>query len=278
LVQATDGDFYGTTNQGGAHNGGTVFRVTAAGTLTTIYTFCARTGCLDGFYPATGLIQATDGNFYGTTTSGGHAACDVGYTCGTIFKITPAGILTTLHAFDRIDGRGPSILIQATDGNFYGETASGGDGKACFMGCGTVFRITSAGTLTTLYNFDLTDGVGPGGGLVQATSGVFYGTTNHGGARCAEQGCGTVYALSLGLQPFVEALPPARKVGAPLKILGNYLAGASSVTFNGVPAEFQVISPSEIEATVPSGATTGPVQVVTPSGTLTSNVPFRVIQ
>lgn len=90
LIQASDGNFYGTTSSGGAHNGGTIFKITESGTLTTLYSFCYQANCADGQQPYAGLIQASDGNFYGTTLGGGGAS---GY--GTVFKITPGSTLTT---------------------------------------------------------------------------------------------------------------------------------------------------------------------------------------
>jgi uncharacterized repeat protein (TIGR03803 family) len=162
LLQATDGNFYGTTVRGGANDIGTVFKITPDGTLTTLHSFNGS----DGANPYGSLIQATDGNFYGTTLS-------------TIFKITPGGTLTTLHSLP-----GPILggLVQATDGNFYGTTAWDGANRK-----GTIFEITPSGTLTTLYNFcaqtSCTDGSMPYAGLAQATDGNFYGTTFEGGAN-----------------------------------------------------------------------------------------------
>jgi uncharacterized repeat protein (TIGR03803 family) len=274
LVQATDGNFYGTAGGGGTNNDGTVFKITSGGVLTTLYSFCAQTNCTDGATP-TGLLQASDGNLYGTTEAGG-ANND-----GTVFKITSRGVLTTLYSFcgyctDGGDPTGPPL--QATDGNFYGTTSSGG--TPCCGGnrySGTVFRITPRGTLTTLYNFcaqsECTDGSGPTAGLVQATNGDFYGTTSAGGAN----NDGTVFRLSVGLGPFVETQTTSGEVGAAVKILGSDLTGASSVTFNGTAAMFTVVSRYLITTTVPDGASTGKVEVVTPSGTLSSNVPFRVL-
>ena len=143
LIQAPDGNFYGTTAVGGGHGYGTVFKITLEGTLTTLYGFDST----DGGVPAARLIQATDGNFYGTTSDGGASRnCLVG--CGTVFQITPEGVLTTLHSFDSTDGVYPvAKLVQATDGNFYGTT--GGAYSNCasgqFSGCGTVFKITRRG-------------------------------------------------------------------------------------------------------------------------------------
>jgi uncharacterized repeat protein (TIGR03803 family) len=333
LVQATNGDFYGTTNDGGANNAfGTVFRITATGTLTTLYSFCPQgANCTDGYYPeASGLVQAANGDLYGTTELGGVVPPDTtpsgtvfritpggalttlysfgsqqgvtgafpfsglvqatngdlygttvegsaGGGAGTIFKITPSGALTTLYTFcaqvNCADGDDPyAPLVQATNGYFYGTTTIGGA-----YGSGTVFKITPSGTLTTLYNFcaqsECTDGSGPTAGLVQATNGDFYGTTSAGGAN----NDGTVFRLSVGLGPFVETQTTSGEVGAAVKILGSDLTGASSVTFNGTAAMFTVVSRYLITTTVPDGASTGKVEVVTPSGTLSSNVPFRVL-
>ena len=125
--------------------------------------------------------------------------------------------------------------------------------------------------LTKLHSFNSPNGNYPIGQLFQATNGIFYGTASAGGSKDD----GTIFSLDVGLGPFVETLPTAGKVGTDVMILGNDLTGATSVTFNGTPATFKVVSKSEIMATVPS-ATTGEIQVTTPRGTLTSNVNFRV--
>src|SRR5271166_193046 len=118
LVQATDGNLYGTTGGGGANSYGTVFKITPSGTLTTLYSFCQQTGCADGTFPVAALVQATNGNFYGTADTYG-----VG-DLGTVFEITPGGALTTLYSFNGPNGANPYMesLIQATDGNLYGTT------------------------------------------------------------------------------------------------------------------------------------------------------------
>jgi len=132
--------------------------------------------------------------------------------------------------------------------------------------------------LTTLHSFDGTDGQEPYAGLVQGTVGTFYGTTVYGGARtCASPGCGTVFTLSVGLGPFVKTNPAAGKVGATIGILGTDLTGATGVNFNGTATAFRVVSSSFIDAKVPSGATTGTVQVQLPGGPLSSNVSFIVL-
>jgi uncharacterized repeat protein (TIGR03803 family) len=288
LAQATNGELYGTTVWGGANTnpdfpggGGTVFKITPSGTLTTLYRFCSQSGCTDGARPAAGLVQATSGELYGTTVAGGaNTNPDFPSGGGTVFKITPSGTLTTLYRFCSqsgcTDGALPqAALVQASDGYLYGTTSQeGANGNY-----GTVFKITPSGALTTLYSFcsqsGCTDGSMDGNtaaGLVQATNGDLYGTTELDGAN----GDGTVFRLSVGLGPFVETLPTSGKVGAAVKILGTNLTGATSVSFDGTAAVFTVASASEITTTVPNGAATGTVQVVTPSGTLSSNVPFRV--
>ena len=142
----------------------------------------------------------------------------------------------------------------------------------------TTAMALSPQTFTTLHSFDLTDGAYVVAGLVQATNGDLYGTTLEGGLSSAcSGGCGTVFRLSLGLGPFVETQTTSGEVGAVVKILGTDLTGSTSVAFNGTEAVFTVVAPSLITTTVPAGATSGRVQVVTPSRTLTSNVPFRVL-
>jgi len=187
LVQGTNGDFYGTTQSGGAGNYRTIFKITPRGTLTTLHSFCAQSGCADGEYPYGSLVQATNGDLYGAALFGG-ANCSS--SCGgTIFKITPGGALTTLYSFCAqggtacTDGSAPvGGLIQAANGDFYGVTDYGGNET----GNGTVFKITPAGALTTLYSFCsqggslCSDGAGANA-LIQATNGDFYGTTIFGG-------------------------------------------------------------------------------------------------
>lgn len=429
LVQGTDGNLYGTTAQGGVKSNcpqssgcGTVFKITPAGALTSLYSFCTQTNCLDGETPVTGLVLGTDGNFYGTTNTGGGLTCgNFNFGCGTVFKITPQGVLTTLHTFVIAEGYGPSELLQASNGVFYGTLGGGASGY------GTVFKMTSSGTVTTLYNFHKTDGADPTGALVQATNGNFYGTTVIGGAdncgtifeitatgtltslhsfnntdgchpsarlvlatdgnlygttpgggreragtvfkitpaggfstlynfcsldRCAGgadpgmlvQGSdgnfygnsdlggtsraygvaysitpagvatnlhlftggsdgaypgrliqntngilygttdaggttnyGVVFSLDMSLARFVEANPNSGRAGRIVTILGNNLTGATSVTFNGTAALFKVESDTDIRAKVPSGATTGTIEVTTPTGTLSSTFGFQVV-
>jgi uncharacterized repeat protein (TIGR03803 family) len=241
LVRATNGDLYGTTETGGANGAGTVFKITPSGTLTTLYSFCSQGGCTDGSNPYAGLVQATNGDLYGTTSGGGAGdACsyyDSG--CGTIFKITPSGALTTIYSFCSqggcADGAQPvAALVHAANGDLYGTAVNGGANGSS----GAVFKITPSGTLTPLYSFcsqsECMDGALPIAGLVQATDGDLYGTVESGSPSL---GYGTVFSLSVGLAPFVETLPTSSAAGARVKILGTNLTGATSVSFTALPPQ-----------------------------------------
>ncbi len=330
LVQGRDGNLYGTTYQGGAASQcenfgcGTVFKITLSGNLTTLYTFCPQGNCPDGgpdgAFPNAALVQGADGSFYGTTLEGGYLGGRCTFGCGTAFKVTPGGALTTLytfqdgtdgldpgqimqaldgniygttvstlfkmtpggnlttiHTFDFSDGYTPVGLLQADDGNFYGTAQQGGGSSNCTFGCGTVFKTNPGGAITTLHSFDSADGAVPIGGLVQGTDGNFYGTTSQGGTSTnCQGGCGTVFKLGVGLPPFLETLPSFGNPGAPVTILGSNLTGANSVTFNGTPATFNVVSGSEITTTVPALATTGVVQAAVNGSTLVTFTDFQV--
>jgi uncharacterized repeat protein (TIGR03803 family) len=187
LVQGSDGNFYGTTADGGTDDHGTVFRITSAGALATLYNF---TGSADGGDPEATLVEGSDGNFYGTTDGGTNTSCNGGFGCGTVFKITPAGVLTTLYRFtERVDGANPEAgLVQGSDSNFYGTTAFGGTDDQ-----GTVFKITPAGVLTTLYSFTGgADGGTPKAGLANGNDGNFYGATSQAGINNG----GTAFRIS----------------------------------------------------------------------------------
>ena len=237
LAQGRDGKLYSTVSNDGTHARGTVFQMTTTGELTTLYDFCSLSSCADGTGPAGGVTLGFDGNFYGTTTGGG-----TGAQRGTVFKLTPAGQLTTLWTFDNgndggfpvwtllegqngnlygvsappvqfnygtfyeilptdafklladfnfTDGNGPGLPTQGTDGNFYGVTGGGGSKNA-----GVVYKITASGKITVLHNFigSPTDGCSPRGSLVQANDGNFYGVT----ALCGKYSAygGTIFKIS----------------------------------------------------------------------------------
>jgi uncharacterized repeat protein (TIGR03803 family) len=278
LVQASNGILYGGTYEGGncvyELGCGTIFSITPSGTVTTLYDF---TGAAGG--PQSALVQAANGNLYGTTEYGGHTCLFDADSCGTVFTMTLSGELTTIHEFMNTDGAFPyGGLIQATDGNFYGTTAGGGN-SICEDGCGTLFQMTASGAVTTLKRLNGRDGLNPYSGLLQATNGTIYGLTSGGGDfECSPTyGCGTIFSLDMGLGPFAALVRDMGKVGQGDGILGQGFTGTTGVAFNGIPATFKVLSDTYLTATVPPGATTGYVTVATPSGTLTSNVPFHVI-
>jgi len=183
LVQGSDGNFYGTTANGGTNGGnGTVFKISANGALTNLYSF----GGPDGANPYAGLVQASDGYLYGTTANGGTNAS------GSVFKISTDGVLTNLYSFTGgDDGATPLAgLAQGSDGYLYGTTA----GYVGSSSNGTVFRISTNGALSNLYIFTGTnDGANPTTGLVQGNDGYFYGTTSAGGTN---GGHGTVFKIS----------------------------------------------------------------------------------
>jgi len=169
LVAGADGSFYGTAPQQGANGSGTVFRITTNGVFTTLVSF----NNTNGAFPVDGLMLGQDGNFYGTTANGGS------HVAGTVFRMTPAGALTTLFSFNNTNGANPfGGLVQDSDGLLYGATAFGGTN----LSFGTLFRITTNGVLTTLFNFHFTDGEEPSSKMIFGPDGGLYGTTPFGGS------------------------------------------------------------------------------------------------
>lgn len=259
LVQGADGAFYGATEYGGTASVGTVFKI-AGTTVTTLYSFDTT----HGSFPTSGLVQGADGNFYGTTSAGGSG------NAGVAYKITPTGTLTVLYNFDPAHAaNGEQVfagLVGATDGNFYGATVFGGSSAN-----GILYKITSAGTLSVLSNFDVTHGAGAYGTPIQHTNGKIFGLTARGGVP----GKGVIYSLDNGIGPFALLTSRLGLVGKSVGILGGGFTGTTAVDFNGAPAKFKVVSDTYLTATVPSGET-GYVTVTTPSGTLTSTKIYRV--
>jgi uncharacterized repeat protein (TIGR03803 family) len=262
LVLGNDGNFYGTTSSSGAPDySGTIFNVTPSGTFTLLHAF---NGTSDGAGPEAGLVLGTDGNFYGTTPYEG-ANRD-----GVVFQFNPTtGTYTTIYSFNGTYGSAPyAALTLGSDGNFYGTTSAGGAN-----GQGTIFRITPAGAITDLYDFTASDGQGSIAGVIQHTNGTFYGSTFDGGSNSD----GMVFSLNTGLGPFVVLTLDSGIVNNVIGILGQGFTGTLGVSFNGAPARFDVVSDTYLTASVPVTATTGPVTVDTPSGTLTSNRTFRIL-
>jgi uncharacterized repeat protein (TIGR03803 family) len=249
LILAADGNYYGATYQGGASGRGTIFKITPSGLLTTIYSFSGGTS--DGGFPHASLVQADDGNLYGTTHKGG--AFDFGtvfrittngtfktlvsfnntngassyaslargeagnlygttafggsHSNGTIFKISPSGQFTNIYSFiGSNDGAHPiAALFAASDGNLYGTTANGGA-----YGRGTVFRLLPNGTITSLVHFNGSGGASPQAPLADGPDGNLYGTTQYGGA----DGQGTIFRLSFNSPPQIVVPPTNQTVFA----------------------------------------------------------------
>jgi uncharacterized repeat protein (TIGR03803 family) len=238
LTLGTDGYLYGTTRFLGSSGTGSVFKIATDGTgYKTLYSF--KPG-ISGYQPYTAPIQGVDGNFYGTTAYG-----HITGTTGSVYKMTPAGVLTTLHEFHKSDGSDPTALIQGTDGDFYGTTVGGGTVSGAASISGVIFKMTPAGKLVWVHNFTGTDGANPYGPIIQANDGNFYGTTRVGGSS----GYGVVYKIT--------------PVGV-YTVLHNFKAfGAGSEPFPGL-----------VQATDGKfyGATTGPGNIlyqITSAGTYT---------
>jgi len=269
VVQANNGNFYITVS-GGVGQPGFIAEITPGGKEITLYTFCSLTNCLDGSNPGGPLLQGANGDLYGTTAGGGE------YGNGTFFELTVGGTLTSLHSFDygtagNLGSAENSGVILGADGNFYGVAQAGGED--CTTGCGTLFQMTPAGVLTTLYEF--TGGNTSWGpwGLAQDTSGAFYGTTANGGP----QSVGTVYTVADGLAPFVKLVTNYGPEGKTIDILGQGFTSSSVVKFRGVQATSVTLDGSTaLIATVPAGALTGSVTVTTAGTKLTSNQVFKV--
>ncbi|MCJ7791275.1 MAG: hypothetical protein MUP49_02515, partial [Dehalococcoidia bacterium] len=225
LVQGADDNIYGTTYQGGVYGYGTVFKMTPNGTLTTLASF-SGTGT-NGKYPVPTLVQGADGTFYGMTVEGGE------YYCGTVFRMTTNGALTTLFSFNGTNGDQPvAALVQGSDGNIYGTTAFGGVDYtgSHTSGGGTAFRITGNGEFTTLVRF--TGGTNPCSGLVQGADGDFYGTTwdfswNNGG---------TVFKMTAGgAVTTLYSFPPETNPYAKLVQIAD--SNFYGTTWNGMPSD-----------------------------------------
>lgn len=210
LIADAEGNLYGTTEGGGDGSAdtcknqsivgcGTVFKVDTAGIETVLYSFCSSTDCADGSLPVAGLVRDAAGNLYGTTQNGGNSnAICIGLTCGTVFKVDSKGQYSVLYKFCSVSGctDGATPLAGMTldaAGNLYGTTIGGGNSHhaACENfdsvtdGCGTVFKVDSAGHYSVLYRFcsvaGCTDGTNPMAGLIEDDEGNLYGTANQGG-------------------------------------------------------------------------------------------------
>ena len=353
LAEGRDGFLYGTTEFGGASNSGVLFRIEKNGSgFQVLHNFCSAPSCGDGGNPAAPLFQGTDGNLYGTTGAGGASAA------GVIFRISPSDSFTTLHNFNSsTEGTLPSGLIQATDGNFYGNVRRFGPL------CGATYRLTPAGQFTVLKHFPQPSECFPVGELVQASSGLLYGDTFYGeefqislsgayqalgidipggglktgptgltqasdgnlwgsqlsgssgsvfalstvgslvveanfdcqaskllqgadgkfygaGGACGDNFAGNIFAVDAGLptpRPSIGTFTPASgKAGSQVTLSGDHFIGTTTVSFNGASATFKVLNTNYITATVPLGATSGPIAVTNAGGSAKSASTFRV--
>jgi uncharacterized repeat protein (TIGR03803 family) len=234
MAQGLDRNLYGTTEQGGANHSGTAFKMAPTGGLTTLHSFCAATDCNDGSTPTT-IILGLDGDFYGTATGGGSLGM------GTVYRLTPSGRVTTLHTFDGPDGFGGGYLLQTNHGGFEGTTTFGGTATQCFgAGCGTIFRMTSSGALTTLYDFcsqpNCADGEVLFGPVIEDTHGNFWGVTFAGGigngGTIFEIPSGgeltTIYSFCVQSYPFCANYPLWLVIGRDGNFYGSTAMGALS--------------------------------------------------
>jgi uncharacterized repeat protein (TIGR03803 family) len=197
VIQDAQGNFYGTTQNGGNNacqrGCGTVFKLSKTGKETVLYSF---TSGADGEGPFVPVIRDAKGNLYGTTQFGG------AFAAGGLFKLSRTGKMTVLYSFTGgKDGKWPYAgLTQDAKGNLYGTTGFGGDLKCInfgISGCGVVYKLDPAGKETVLYTFTGgADGANPFAGVIQDAQGNLYGTTSYGGIGCNSLGCGTVFRLS----------------------------------------------------------------------------------
>jgi uncharacterized repeat protein (TIGR03803 family) len=272
LIQGSDGNLWGMGDEGGAQNSvcpgcGGVFKMTLAGKETIVYTFKGGT---DGQDPYTSLVQASDGNFYGTTEGAG------GSNLGTVFKLTPKGVETVLHNYStQTQGAFPRLpLTQGPDGLLYGiatDCAGGGCSQA------GLFDITTKGVYSSLYLYPIIGGNNnslPYSPLLLSTNGTLYSATEGGGSN----GVGSFYSLSTSYAPFISLVNVSSgTVGTQVGILGQNFTAASVVKFGGTAATTKALTGSTfILATVPIGALTGKVTVTTGTATLSTAATFKV--
>jgi uncharacterized repeat protein (TIGR03803 family) len=295
IIQASDGNFYGTTEGGGVNGLGSIYKMTPAGALTILHSFSESDGM--GLHPLAGLVQATDGKFYGAAGSN--------TSSGVLFQITSKGKYTVLvnltNNIGKYPGANPQVaLFQHTNGTLYGDTYGGGTGKLCF--CGVLYSLgMKLGPFVSFVGPLFEGKVGKtieilGQGFTGATKVSFNGVTatftvvsdtyltavvpasaTTGSVTVTTPG-GTLTSNKIfRVTPVILTFSPASgPVGTQVTITGTSFTGATKVTFGGVKATFSVDSNTQITATVPTGAKTGRIQVMTPGGTATSATDFTV--
>jgi uncharacterized repeat protein (TIGR03803 family) len=293
LVQGPDGNFYGTTYEGGAYNEGSVFKISASGVYTLLYSFHDVSPTFDGQIPWAGLVLGSDGNFYGTTQFGGKN------NGGTIFKITPAGNETVEYNFCSVagcaDGFNPiTPVVQHTNGKFYGNTTGNSLGGSVFYSldvglkpfAGLVLWSGKVGSTAEILGQGFTGAtkVSFNGASASFTvvSDTYLTATVPAGATAGFVNVNTPggtlkSSRAFLVTPMVLSFSPASgKVGTAVTITGSGLTGATQVTFGGKASTFTVNNSSQITATVPTGAKTGKIVVTTPGGTASSATSFTV--
>lgn len=293
LVQSTDGNFYGTTYRGGAHNGGSVFKITPTGVYTLLYSFNFSSSYLDAQLPVAGLTLGTDDNFYGLGSAGGTK------NYGAIFKITSGGTESVIYSFCSktgcTDGLGPATpLVQHTDGKFYGNTNGNSLGGSVFysfdMGLSPFSHLVlwegNVGAKIGVLGQGFTGGASVsfsgGSAAVTVVSDTYLVATVPANAATGNvtvvTSSGTlVSSHKFFVVPTIKTISPTSgPVGSAVVVSGTGFTGVKSVTIGGKAATFKVNSNSQITATVPVGASTGKIVVTTAGGKATSASTFTV--
>lgn len=219
LIQATDGNFYGTTQQSvpmaDLGGGGTIFRMTPGGRVTVLYRFTNLEND-PGSWPTGSLVQASDGNLYGTTGTGGDIGCNPPFGCGTVYRMTLDGAFSVMHVFEFHDGEFPyGVLLQAADGNLYGTTLVAGN-PTCRegYGCGTIYRLDLKGNFSVAHAFTgpLQDGDLPYAGLIAGSDGNLYGVSTGGGSYQF----GTIFSID------PDGENSTRSTGLPIRTIHSF--------------------------------------------------------